>query len=246
MADNSQFSQHISRQFNEELEDVRQQVLAMGGLVEEQLNDALNALIEHDGKQAQKVIEGDVKVNGFEVSIDEECARILAKRQPAAGDLRLLVAIIKTITDLERVGDEAEKIAKMASHLSFEVNNDAQPTKKHFGAVMHMGQHVMIMLRHALDAFARLDVQEALKVAKQEVIADREYDAISRQLITYIMEDPRAISGGLDVLWAARSLERIGDHAKNISEYVIYLVCGKDVRHISINELEQVTKADKS
>ena len=142
MIENSQFSQHISRQFNAELEDLRQQVLIMGGMVEEQLAGALEALLDLDGKKGQSVIEADIKINTMEVNIDEECARILAKRQPAAGDLRLIVAIIKTITDLERVGDEAEKIAKMAVHMAFDLDNAAQPDKKAFSAVLHLGQLV--------------------------------------------------------------------------------------------------------
>ena len=240
MLDKSQFTQHISRQFNEELESVRQKVLAMGGLVEDQILRSLNALSALDGEAAKEIIEKDKMVNAHEVMIDEECTRILAKRQPTAGDLRLVVAIIKTITDLERVGDEAEKIARMASHIALSVE-EVIPTKQHFGAVVHLGQHVKQMLHDALDAFARLDVELALTVAQKEAQADKEYNAISRHLMTYMMEDPRSISAVLDVMWSARALERIGDHARNICEYVIYLVEGKDVRHISLEEIKKLT-----
>lgn len=237
--DKSQFTQHISQKFNEELENVRQRVLTMGGMVEEQIQQSLEALSSLDPELSKEVIERDQKVNAYEVSIDEECTRILAKRQPAAGDLRLVVAIIKTITDLERVGDEAEKIARMAHHISLSMEEHL-PSKKQFGAVVHLGNHVKDMLHGALDAFARLDVDAAIKIAQMETVADEEYNAITRQLITYMMEDPRSISSALDVMWSARALERIGDHASNICEYVIYLVKGKDVRHVSLEEMESL------
>ena len=239
--DKSLFTKHISQKFNQELENVRQRVLTMGGMVEEQIGDSLEALASLDSNLCKKVIERDEKVNAYEVSIDEECARILAKRQPAAGDLRLVVAIIKTITDLERIGDEAEKIAHMANHIALSLE-DSMPSKKQFGAVMHLGSHVKTMLNEALDAFARLDVEAALKVAQKETTADKEYNAITRQLITYMMEDPRSITSALDVMWSARALERIGGHARNICEYVIYLVEGKDVRHVSLEEMEKLAQ----
>ncbi len=243
MVDN--FGQHISRQFNDELENVRQRVLTMGGVVEEQIEQSLEALANIDADLSKEIIERDQKVNAFEVAIDEECTRILAKRQPAAGDLRLIVAIIKTITDLERIGDEAEKIARMANHIALSM--ETSMPSKNFGAIMHLGNHVKVMLHEALDAFARLDVDAALKVAQKETTADKEYNAITRQLITYMMEDPRSISSSLDVMWSARSLERIGDHARNICEYVIYLVEGKDVRHVSLEEMEAIAlSGDKS
>ncbi|WP_144393846.1 phosphate signaling complex protein PhoU [Pleionea sediminis] len=239
------FTKHISQQFNEELENVRQKVLTMGGLVEEQIEQALESLSTLDSDLSKEVIERDQKVNTYEVNIDEECTRILAKRQPAAGDLRLVVAIIKTITDLERVGDEAEKIARMANHIALSMDNSL-PSKKQFGAVMNLGNHVKSMINQALDAFARLDVDAALRVAQMEKTADKEYDAITRQLITYMMEDPRSISPALDVLWSARSLERIGDHARNICEYVIYLVEGKDVRHVSLKEMQALASSSEN
>ncbi|WMS88897.1 phosphate signaling complex protein PhoU [Pleionea litopenaei] len=241
MMEKGQFTKHISQQFNEELENVRQRVLTMGGMVEEQIERAMEALENLDPELSKEIIERDEKVNAYEVSIDEECTRILAKRQPAAGDLRLVVAIIKTITDLERIGDEAEKIARMANHIALDMDN-FMPSKKQFGAVVHLGNHVRNMLNEALDAFARLDVDAALKVAHKEKTADKEYNAITRQLITYMMEDPRSISSALDVMWSARALERIGDHARNICEYVIYLVEGKDVRHVSLEEMKQLAQ----
>ncbi len=240
--DKSLFNQHISRQFNQDLENIRQRVLAMGGLVEEQIERSLEALEKLDPDLSSVVIEKDQYVNGFEVAIDEECTKILAKRQPAAGDLRLVVAIIKTITDLERVGDEAEKIARMAQHIAASMEG-ARPSKSQFGAVVHLGNHVKVMINEALDAFARMDVDAALKVAQKEAKADEEYNAITRQLITYMMEDPRSISSSLDVMWSARALERIGDHARNICEYVIYLVEGKDVRHISLEKMQELAKS---
>lgn len=241
MMEKGQFTKHISQKFNDELENVRQRVLTMGGMVEEQIEQSMEALSSLDPELAEEIIERDEKVNAYEVSIDEECTRILAKRQPAAGDLRLVVAIIKTITDLERIGDEAEKIARMANHIAISMEN-VMPSKKQFGAVVHLGNHVKTMLHEALDAFARLDVDAALKVAQKEKTADKEYNAITRQLITYMMEDPRSISAAMDVMWSARALERIGDHARNICEYVIYLVEGKDVRHVSLAEMEQLTQ----
>lgn len=230
-------SHHISAQFNAELEDIRSKVLTMGGLVEQQSIDAVRALVEGDSELGETVITDDYKVNALEVTIDEECSQILARRQPTAGDLRLVVAIIKTITDMERIGDEAEKIGRLAVKLA-----GAEGNKQHFTAIQSLGEHVSSMVHDALDAFARLDVELALDVARQDSKVDEQYDGITRQLITYMMEDPRSISRSLDVMWAARALERIGDHAKNICEYVIYLVRGKDVRHTSIEQMEEAAR----
>lgn len=226
------FGQHISHQFDAELEDVRQRVMAMGGLVEQQIADSVTALIDGRGDLAAEVEEGDVKVNTFEVHIDEECSRILARRQPTASDLRLVVAIIKTITDLERIGDEAERIARMANSLSKE-----PPPRNAFHEIEHLGNHVRTMVGEALDAFARMDSRAALTVAQEDAKVDREYEAIMRQCITFMMEDPRTIRRVMEIIWAVRSLERIGDHARNIAEYVIYFVEGKDVRHISLEDM---------
>ncbi len=227
---------HISQQFDADLEEVRNNVLAMGGIVEQQLANALAALTENDVRLGETVVTNDYKVNALEVTIDEECNRILALRQPTAIDLRLIVAIIKTITDLERIGDEAEKIGHLAVQLADQGGHDK------FSALAHLGDHARSMVHEALDAFARLDVEQAIQVVKKDLKTDKEYEAISRQLITFMMEDPRSISRFLNVMWAARSLERIGDHARNICEYIIYLVKGKDVRHTSLEQMEQAAR----
>jgi len=231
-------SHHTSRRFNEDLERVRSKVLAMGGLVEEQLAGALNALIEGDSKLGQAVARNDHTVNGMEVSIDEECSRILATRAPAAGDLRMIVATIKTITDLERIGDECEKIAHIAARLA----NDERPADR-YRAVKHLGRITQTMVRDMLDAFARLDAQLAVTTARNDRRVDEEYEAIHRQCITFMMEDPRTIRRALDIMWVVRALERVGDHAKNVCEYIIYMVHGKDVRHTSLERVEQEIKS---
>jgi len=224
---------HISRQYNEELEDIRTKVMEMGGLVELQLHNAVTALVEYDTELADSVVLGDVKVNALEVEIDEECVQILARRQPAAGDLRLIMTVIKTITDLERIGDEAERISKMTLELkNIEVVNSS------VAAIGHMGNHVRHMVQDALDSFARMDAEAALKVWHEDRKVDKEYEGIVRQLMTYMMEDARSIPSVLDLLWSVRALERIGDRATNICEYVMYLVKGKDVRHTSFENME--------
>jgi len=211
--DKSNIGHHISQQYNEELEEVRNRVLAMGGLVEKQISDAVEALAQGDVELADHVITTDYQVNAMEVSIDEECTLVLARRQPAAGDLRLIVAVIKTITDLERIGDQAEKVAHMALRLA-----DAERPKNNYHEILNMGRQVKDMLHSSLDAFARLDTEAALCVAREDLNIDSQYEAIMRQRITHMMEDPRSIARSLDVMWAARALERIGDHSKNICE----------------------------
>ena len=201
----------------------------MGGLVESQLQKAITAIVTGDSELGLKVANDDYKVNNLEVSIDEECSRILAMRAPAAGDLRLIVAIIKTITDLERIGDEAEKIGFLASRLAA-MDRPADSYRE----LKTLGTHVLHMVRDAMNAFARLDVEEALEVVREDERVDEEYEAIQRQCITFMMEDPRTIKRVMNVTWTARSLERIGDHAKNICEYVIYMVEGRDVRHTDL------------
>ncbi len=227
----SKFTDHISRRFNKDIEDLRNTVLSMGGLVETQLSRAIAAIVSGDSELGLQVARDDYQVNNLEVDIDEECSRILATRAPAAGDLRLIVAIIKTITDLERIGDEAEKIGFLASKLA---GMDRPPDS--YRELKNLGNHVSHMLRDAMNAFARLDVAEALEVVREDEHVDDEYDAITRQCITFMMEDPRSIKRVMNVTWAARSLERIGDHAKNICEYVIYMVEGRDIRHTDIAE----------
>ena len=227
-------SHHISRRFNEDLESVRTRVLYMGGMVEDLLGKAITSLIQGDSSLGESLAADDLKVNGMEVSIDEECSRILATRSPAAGDLRLIVAVIKTITDLERIGDEGEKIGNIASRLAVM----ERPENK-YREIKHMSRIVSEMVHDALDAFARMDAQTALKVARRDRMVDEEYESIQRQCITFMMEDPRNIRRTLDVMWIVRSLERVGDHAKNICEYVIFMVHGKDVRHTRLEDVER-------
>ena len=223
---------HISRRFNEDLEKVRSQVLQMGGFVEQQLQKAVTALVDGDSRLGEAVARDDYKVNGMEVAIDEECSRILATRSPAAGDLRVIVAIIKTITDLERIGDEGEKIGYIASRLA---TMERPPDK--YRSVKHLGRLVAQMVHSSLDSFARMDSQAALKTVQEDKMVDEEYEAIQRQCMTFMMEDPRSISRVMEIMWVVRALERIGDHAKNICEYVIYMVHGTDVRHTSLEDV---------
>ena len=225
-------AQHTSHQYNKELENVRSRLMAMGGLVETQVTNAIKALLERDRLLGEKVSYADYEINSLEVALDEQCAEIIARRQPAASDLRLLITVIKVITDLERIGDEAEKIGRYAVELS-EMNmvSDA------FNSLRHLGEHVKTMLANTLDALGRLDINEAMQVIDGDQQVDAEFDAISRQLFTMMMEDPRNIKDSLNVTWCARSLERIGDHCTNICEYVLYLVKGKDVRHTSIQQM---------
>jgi phosphate transport system protein len=227
-------SHHWSRRFNAELEAVRSNVMAMGGMVEEQLRRAVEALEKGDSELGEEVVRDDHKVNRLEVSIDEECSRIIARRQPTASDLRLIMAIIKTITDLERIGDEAEKIGYLASRLA----SQERPVDG-YRALRHIGELVGSMLHQSLDAFARLDPGLAMQVMREDKAVDQEYEALSRQAITLMMEDPRSIRRVLDMLWVARALERIGDHAKNICEYVVYMVHGKDIRHVDLDDAER-------
>ena len=218
--------QHISQRFNEELETLRAKVLEMGGLVEQQVVDGTEALVSNDAELGQLVVDRDSQVNALEVEIDEACVEIIARRQPAASDLRLIVSIIKTITDLERIGDQAEKLGAYAIQL-----NDENVTADKYINLDNISSIAINVLRKSLDAFARGDVSVALKAARKDSKVDKEYDFVLRQLITYMMEDPREIKNVMRVLWAARALERVGDHAKNIGEYVVYLVKGKDIRH---------------
>lgn len=227
--------QHISAEFNQELTEVTQQVLLMGGLVEQQIKDALEALHEGNQQLGAVVVTSDYKINALEVAIDEECMQIIARRQPTAGDLRLVVTAIKVITDLERIGDEAEGIGQVAlSH-----NSLADLVQVH---LITMGRHVRQMVRNALDAFAHTDLELALQVARDEEMVDHEYESVLRQLITYMMEDPRAISSTINLMWAARALERIADHARNIAEYIIFLVKGRDVRHLNLEQMEKAAR----
>jgi phosphate transport system protein len=227
-------AEHTSKQFDAELESVRSRVLQMGGLVEEQIIRAMEALGSGDMPLIDKVIAGDHRVNAMEVELDELCSHIIARRQPAAVDLRLLITVIKTITDLERIGDEAEKIARMAKLI-----HTAERLHMPRLDLGHVAERALAMLRQSLDAFARLDVAEAMRVVRQDSEVDDAFRAIMRQLITFMMEDPRTITRSLEILFIAKAIERIGDHSKNMAEYVIYMVKGRDVRHTSIEELEK-------
>ena len=224
---------HISEQFNTDLETVKTQVLAMGGMVEVQLRDACEVLAHGTEKLAEAVVENEILVNKMEIDIDELCTQVIARRQPTASDLRLVTGTIKTITDLERIGDEAEKISRLGME-----NVRLEHPANRYPEVRHLGNHVRVMLHDALDAYARMDAEAAFKVLQEDDQVDEEYEAILRQLITLMMEDPRAIRRALNTMWSVRSMERIGDHAKNICEYIIYYVKGKDVRHGSLAQAQ--------
>ena len=228
-------SVHIYKQFDADMEAVRGRVLEMGGMVEEQVNQAIEALISGNTKLAEQVIEQDHRINALEVAADEACTQIIALRQPTASDLRMILTIIKTITDLERVGDEAAKIARFAIKV---YDNDRIITPR-YNEIKYMAGLATRMLRESLDAFARLDASGAAGVARQDMEVDEEFHLITRHLITFMMEDPRTISTFIDLLFVVKAIERIGDHAKNMSEYVVFMVKGKNVRHTSIEELER-------
>lgn len=226
--------EHIAKQFDLDLENIRTRVLQMGGRVEQQINKALEALAGGDLSLAEQVIEADHLVNLDEVELDEACTHIIARRQPTASDLRTVMMVIKTITDLERIGDEAKKIAKKARA----IHSDDTPFVPRV-PLQHAASLALDMLRKALDAFARMDLATAAQVVRQDQQVDAEFKSIMRQLITFMMEDPRTISRSLDLLFIAKSIERIGDHAKNLSEYVVYMVKGRDVRHIGVEGVER-------
>lgn len=234
------FGQHISRQFNQELEILRRGVMKMGGLAEEMITEAIAALLEGDTARAQAVIEADDRVNLMEKEIDEQATEILARRQPTASDLRLVMAIIKTVNDLERVGDEAEKIARIAIELA-----DLDRPRNNYYELETMAGHVRSMLRDALDGFARMVPEVALTLYRADEKVDDEYEAILRQYYTYLAEQPRQTTRIINAIWIARALERIGDHAKNIGEHIFYLVEGKDVRHIPAEEKEKALLEDR-
>jgi phosphate transport system protein len=227
-------SHHISSRYNTDLERLRSSVLEMGGVVERQLTSAIGGITEPDARVMVRVAQEELRVNQLERSIDEDCSRILATRAPTASDLRLIITILKTITDLERIGDEGEKVAAIAARLAMR----ERPNNR-YRELRNLGELVSGMVHDTLDAFARVDTKLALEVLRRDRTVDEEYEAIHRQNITFMMEDPRLIRRALDVMWVVRSLERIGDHAKNICEYLIYLVLGKDVRHTKIEEIEK-------
>ena len=234
MVSSSDLKHHYSQKFNAELEEIRTRVLTMGGLVEKQLESARVALANGDIEVGESVVANDYQVNAQDVNIDERCTAILARRQPTASDLRLVLTVIKTTTDLERIGDEAKRIARMAIRLA-----GADHSKSLFLQLDHLAHLVQDMLHEALDAFARVDVDAAVKVAHMDKKIDQEYENIMRQSITFMMEDPRSIPLVLDIVWSARALERTGDRCCNICEYLIYFVKGKDVRHTSLEQIEK-------
>jgi phosphate transport system protein len=219
--------EHSSKQYDLDLEAIRSKVLLMGGLVENQLREAMAAFRSGDLAQAQRVIDVDETVNRLEVTLDDTCSHLIVKRQPAANDLRTVMATIKVITDLERIGDEASKIARAARTMA----ERGGTTINHYETVRVIGNSAGDMLHDALDAFARLDEKQAARIIAHDEVVDHEFRSIMRNLITFMMEDPRTISGSLDTLWVAKAIERIGDHATNIAEYVIYIVGGTDIRH---------------
>ncbi len=231
---------HISKRYDAELETVRSLVLQMGGLVETQITAAIEALTSGNLQLAEQTIANDHRVNALEVQIDEDCAHIIARRQPAAQDLRMIMTVIKMITDLERIGDEAEKIARMTK-LIYSAERLLLPR---FGEIKVAAGIALEMLKKALDAFARVDISEAAAVVRQDRLLDEQFRGIMRQLITFMMEDPRTISTSIEILFVAKALERIGDHSKNMSEYVVYLVKGKDVRHVTVEEFERETSSE--
>jgi len=229
---------HLSSQFDSELSTVSSRVMEMGGLVESQIRTAVYALAQFSVESADQVFELETRVNAMEVDIDRELSSIIARRQPTARDLRLLIAISKTTANLERAGDEAEKIARMVKSIISSGAARALPASElRVAADLASG-----LLRKALDAFARLDVNMAESILKEDDAIDREFDGFVRKLITYMMEDPRTISPSLDLLFLAKAIERIGDHAKNIAEFIIYVVKGADVRHTSMDAIESVVR----
>ena len=225
---------HLSTQFDSELNGVSSRVMELGGLVESQIRQAIYALSAFSTEVADQVVETEIRVNAMEIQIDHELSSIIARRQPTARDLRLLIAISKTTANLERVGDEANKIARMAKSIIESGSARTLPSSElRVAADLASG-----LLRKALDAFARLDVTAAVAILKEDDLIDREFDGFVRKLVTYMMEDPRTISASLDLLFLAKAIERIGDHAKNIAEFIIYIVKGTDVRHTSMRDIE--------
>lgn len=230
------YSRHISQKFNEELSELKNQLLEMGGLVEKQIGEAVEALIHADGDKAQVVRDRDRDVDEMEVRIDEEAIQVIALRQPAASDLRLVMSVVKMVADLERIGDEAKKIARLAIEMADDMEDHSG---RRYVEVRNISQHVRAMVRDALDAFARFDADAALTVMKEDESVDEEYKSAARALVTHMMEDPRSIGSCLNQMWTLRALERVGDHADNLAEHVIYMVRGMDVRHRPLSETER-------
>lgn len=238
--DSLNLNKHISGQFNAELESIRTQVMTMGGMVEQQLSDAITAMHNQDSDLAKRVIEGDKNVNMMEVAIDEACVRIIAKRQPTASDLRLVMVISKTIAELERIGDVADKICRTA------LEKFSQQHQPLLVSLESLGRHTIQMLHDVLDAFARMDIDEAVRIYREDKKVDQEYEGIVRQLMTYMMEDSRTIPSVLTALFCARSIERIGDRCQNICEFIFYYVKGQDFRHVGGDELDKLLAANNA
>ncbi len=228
-------TEHISKQYDQDLETIRSRTLQMGGLVEAQIHAAVACYLDGDPAKIEQAIAGDSKVNELEIAIDDELRQVIVRRQPAASDLRLIMAVSKTVTDLERIGDEANKVARMAR----EIHSATRHRGASLGMINHLSEIAIGMLRKSLDAFARLDAAAAARVIAEDAAIDAEFQLLLRQLITFMMEDPRAISTSISITWAAKAFERIGDHAKNIAEQVIYIVKGKDVRHAPLAEVQR-------
>ena len=231
----SNLGKHSSSQFTQEMESIRSDLLRMGGLVEQQVSDAVESFLQHDSKLAQKVRDVEKEVDSLEKQIDEECARVLALRQPAAIDLRTIIAVSKCVADLERMGDKAAKIAKITIQLAYEGHLSIGLVE-----VRHIGERVCKMLHEALDAFARFDLDKAVAVAESDDDVDAEYHSAMRSLVTFMMEDPRSITRVLKLMSVFRALERIGDHCGNLCEQVVYLVSGRDVRHVSVEQMKAI------
>jgi phosphate transport system protein len=228
-------NEHTSTQYDAELESVRDSALLMGELAANQVRLAIDALSGGDMTHIDRIIADDHRINALEVAIDESCTRIIARRQPTAVDLRMVIMTIKTITDLERIGDEAKKIAIAAKSLSLKKNL----TLPRFDKIKHVADLTLDMLHRSLDAFAKLDVSVVARIVRQDEQVDEEFRTVMRYLATFMLEDPRTISSVLEILFVAKSIERIGDHAKNMSEYVVYMVRGLDVRHTTAEEIER-------
>lgn len=232
-------NEHLSKQFDEELDALRAHVTRMGGLVEDQVRDALKAFVESDRDLVESVVAGDESVDEMEIAIDSDCSHIIARRQPTAVDLRMVLAVGKTVTDLERIGDEAKKVAKTTRKI---LERGTSECLMQAVQIRHMGELAIGLLHDVLDAFVRHDTEVAARIVRQDKEVDQHFRAIMRQLVTYMMEDPRTITTAIDVIFVAKSIERIGDHCKNIAEDVIYIVKGRDVRHIGIEALEREAK----
>jgi phosphate transport system protein len=229
-------TEHISKQYDQDLEAIRSRMMQMGGLVEAQIRMAVDGYLDGNLERIEQVIAADAKVNELEIAIDDDLRHVIVRRQPAASDLRLIMAVSKTVTDLERIGDEAAKIARMAKEIHTAA---AKMTRPRLATMSHVSEISIGMLRKSLDAFARLDAAAAARVIGEDAAIDTEFRAILRQLVTFMMEDPRTISTSLHIVWVAKAFERIGDHAKNIAEQVIYIVKGRDVRHTPLAEVER-------